>query len=139
PQIVRWADIHHKTTGYWPRKGTAGKIPNAEGEKWRNVDAALKQGLRGLPGGSSLAKLLSEKRAVPHIGFPSDVTVKQLLKWADLHREKTGKWPTRTSGGVHGAVDETWSALDASLKLGSRGLPGGSSLAVLPGQERGKR
>jgi hypothetical protein len=30
-------------------------------EKWRNIDNALRYGLRGLPGGSSLAKLLAEK------------------------------------------------------------------------------
>ena len=31
-------------------------------EQWRNVDAALREGFRGLPGGSSLTQLLTEGR-----------------------------------------------------------------------------
>lgn len=36
-------------------------------ETWANVDNALRNGLRGLPNGSSLARLLAEKKGVRHI------------------------------------------------------------------------
>jgi hypothetical protein len=35
---------------------------DAPGETWRGIDQALLQGLRGLPGGSSLTKLLKQGR-----------------------------------------------------------------------------
>ncbi len=57
-QILTWAESHYRRTGRWPSQ-TAGAIFDAPGEKWRNVDTALYKGLRGLPGGSSLAKLLA--------------------------------------------------------------------------------
>ena len=42
---------------------TVGPIPEAPWEGWRrNVDAALRKGVRGLPGGSSLAQLLRQRR-----------------------------------------------------------------------------
>jgi hypothetical protein len=45
----------------WP-KVTSGGVLGAPGEKWINIQTSLMQGRRGLPGGSSLAKLLAEKR-----------------------------------------------------------------------------
>ena len=40
----------------------SGQIPEAPGENWQMVENALCKGLRGLAGGSSLARLLAEKR-----------------------------------------------------------------------------
>ena len=54
---------NRERTGKWPTK-TSGPIPEAPGESWNAVTAALREGLRGLPGGSSLALLLAEKRGV---------------------------------------------------------------------------
>jgi hypothetical protein len=41
----------------------AGQVAGAPGETWRALDVALRQGLRGLPGGDSLARLLRRHRA----------------------------------------------------------------------------
>jgi transcriptional regulator with XRE-family HTH domain len=60
-QILRWAQAHHERTNEWP-KIHSGAIPESPGDNWRRVDNALKLGLRGLPGGSSLAKLLGLQR-----------------------------------------------------------------------------
>lgn len=68
-----------------------------------------------------------------------ELTVQQILAWADLHHQSTGQWPKRTSGKILGAIGENWSAVDASLSQGHRGLPGGSSLACLLEEERGVR
>jgi hypothetical protein len=55
--ILKWAAAYHKRTGQWPRH-TSGPIPEAPGESWGGVHAALYRGGRGFPGGSSLYRLL---------------------------------------------------------------------------------
>jgi len=62
-QILTWADAHHRAKGSWPTS-ESGTLLDAPDEKWRNIQNALVLGLRGLPGGSSLAKLLGDKRNV---------------------------------------------------------------------------
>jgi hypothetical protein len=49
-QILEWADDFHPRTGRWP-KIDDGRIAGTTDEKWRNIDNALRYGLRGLPGG----------------------------------------------------------------------------------------
>jgi hypothetical protein len=63
----------------------------------------------------------------------------KILKWADAHYSRTGKWPVVASGPVMGQAGETWSAVDNSLRVGNRGLIGGSSLATLLERDRGVR
>jgi hypothetical protein len=134
--ILAWADVHYERLGEWPQVDS-GVIDVSPGEKWANVNAALQQGLRGLPGGCSLAKLLAEKRGVRNRMALPDLTIAQLLVWADDHYQKTGKWPNRESGHVIGAPGEIWSGINAALHQGCRGLPGGSSLAQLLDEHRG--
>jgi hypothetical protein len=61
-QILDWADEHFARTGRLPAV-KSGPIPKAAGTTWHAVDAALRKGLRGLFGGSSLAKLLKNRPA----------------------------------------------------------------------------
>jgi hypothetical protein len=67
------------------------------------------------------------------------LTVELILGWADAHRARDGRWPQAGSGPVAGAPGETWEAVNRALMRGSRGLPGGSSLASLLAEHRGKR
>jgi hypothetical protein len=67
------------------------------------------------------------------------LTVAQILAWADSHRARTGKWPQVRSGPVRDAPGETWIAIEDALRLGTRGLKGGSSLARLLAQRLGVR
>jgi hypothetical protein len=62
-QILAWADAYHAHTGDWPRI-TAGAVAESPGETWRRVDNALRLGLRGLGGGSSLPRLLERERGI---------------------------------------------------------------------------
>jgi hypothetical protein len=59
PLTIKWilemVDDHEQRTGSWP-KVQSGKVPGTE-ETWSGIEAALFMGRRGLPGGSSLAKL----------------------------------------------------------------------------------
>jgi hypothetical protein len=61
-QIVKWARAHKRRTGRWPTP-ESGPVHGAEGETWKAVAMALLQGLRGLPGGSSLPRLRQEVAA----------------------------------------------------------------------------
>jgi hypothetical protein len=56
--IVTWADAHFERTGSWPNR-RSGAVGAAPGESWHALDVALQQGRRGLPGGSSLTRLLT--------------------------------------------------------------------------------
>src|SRR5205823_3864337 len=94
-QILVWADEHRARTGIWPT-ATSGSIVDAPGETWTAVEVALVQGRRGLAlaGGSSLALLLAEHRGVRNFWSRPDLTIEQILAWADAHHQRTGRWPT---------------------------------------------
>ena len=135
-RILAWADAHNARTGCWP-SSNSGEVEAAPGETWSGVDGALQQGRRQLAGGSSLARLLAEHRSVRNRkGLPL-LTVGVILAWAEMHRERTGKWPTHRSGSVADAPGETWVNIDQAVRKGLRGLPGGSSVARLIKEHRG--
>jgi superfamily II DNA or RNA helicase len=127
-QILAWADEHKARTGEWPVKAS-GSVPESE-MTWGQVDDALRAGRFGLRGRSSLPILLSEHRGARHRMLLDDLLEENILRWVDDYRERTGKWPTHTSGAIPGTT-ETWSAVNAALYLGKRGLRGGSSLSKL--------
>src|SRR5262249_22496724 len=87
----------------------------------------------------SLARLLAAERGVRNIKSVPDLSIEQILGWADAHRARTGRWPLRGSGPILGAPGETWMAVQDALGKGNRGLPGGSSLSSLLAQHRGAR
>jgi len=137
-KILSWVDAHHRRMGAWPVQDMS-PIAEAPGETWRGIDAALRQGQRGLPGGSSLPRLLAERRGVRNRTRPPALTLKQILKWADAHQRRTGRWPSRKSGPIPDAPGETWTGVQEALDKGRRGLPGGSSLSRLLAEHRGVR
>jgi hypothetical protein len=139
--ILGWADRHRGRTGAWPHLN-AGPVADAPGETWGALNLALRNGHRGLPGGSSLARLLAERRGRRPRSPAPPLTVAQVRGWADLHRRRTGRWPRATSGPVLDAPGETWGAINLALWKGHRGLPRGLSLARLLRERRrgpGKR
>jgi hypothetical protein len=130
-KILAWLDAFHARHGRWPN-AHAGKVPEAPGETFRAVEDALNHGGRGLPGGSSITRLLAERRNVRNRLAPPGLSVEQVLTWADRHRRQTGKWPSRDAGPVAGAKrQETWVTIDVALRRGTRGLPRRGSLARL--------
>ena len=134
--ILRWADIHKEETENWPN-ACSGKVHHVRGETWRRVDSALRDGLRGLPGGSSLAQLLADRRGVRNCAAVPALTAEQILEWADAHHSRTGEWPRIHSGPIPEAPGETWTKMQTALREGGRGLPGGSTLARLLAERRG--
>lgn len=137
-KILAWADAHHVRTGDWPNVNS-GAVPDASGERWDAIDAALRQGHRGLAGGSSLLRLLVKKRGVRDPLNLPPLTIEQILHLADLHFHRSGKWPKYNDGSIVDAPGETWAAVDSALRYGKRGLSAGSSLAKLLAEKRGER
>ncbi len=136
--ILAWADLHFKRTGQWPT-ARSGPVADAPGETWLAADMALRHGRRRLPGGSSLALLLADKRSARNIWSLPNLTIPQVLGWADAWHARTGKWPTLDAGPISESNGDTWLAVNKALKKGSRGLPKGRSLAELLAVERGAR
>ncbi len=135
-QILGWADAHHRRTGRWP-KANSGRVFDAPDHSWNAIDMALREGSRTLTGGSSLARLLEQEHGVRNKKNLPPLTGKQIMDWAMAHYDRTGRWPTKTSGPVAEAPGETWGRIDAALRRGSRTLPGKSSLAQLLDAFRG--
>jgi hypothetical protein len=137
-QILAWADAHHARTGTWPRDHS-GPIFEAPGCSWRSVNAALRRGACGPPGGSSLFKLLVSERGARRGSHAPELKLSEVLAWADAFHARIGHWPMKRSGPVPEAPGDTWSKIDAALRAGQRGLPAGSSLVRLFARERGAR
>jgi len=129
-QILQWADEYHKRTGKWPKR-KADVIQEADGETWYAIDGCLRQGLRGLPKDSSLAKILEEHRGVRNKTNLTILSEEKILKWARAYNKRHGIWPTHSSGPIDDAPGETWNAVNLALSRGSRGLKGNSSLHKL--------
>ena len=129
-QILEWADLHHFNTGEWP-VSESGQVIGAPEEKWRNIENALRLGLRGCPGNSSLAKLLELERGKRNLSALPPLSEEYVLRCADAHHKRTGKWPNRYSGAIVDCdvPEETWLKIDEALVHGHRGGPGGLSVA----------
>ncbi len=128
-QILAWADTYHARTGSWPRS-SSGAVLGAPGENWSKLESALRIGARGLPGGSSLARLLEKQRQIPRYAKKRrPFTEKQILAWADAYHARTGHWPTRKTGRIAGAGGQSWRGVEWALRAGRRGLPGGCTLS----------
>jgi hypothetical protein len=63
-QILQWAVDHVTRAGQLPSKDS-GQV-NGTDETWSSVNYALQEGLRGLPSGTSFAKLLAERLGTPN-------------------------------------------------------------------------
>jgi len=120
-----------KTHGHRPRPqdGDA-SIHFGYPETWSAVDTALLKGSRGLVGGSSLTK---EALQLGLRNRKPTLTLAQVKKAIREYHKKHGHPPTTYSGdaSAHFESSETWMAINAALRAGVRGLPGGSSLAKL--------
>ncbi len=141
-RILALADAYHARHGRWPTQ-RSGKLDCDDGEcaglTWAALNQALITGLRGFPGGSSLAQLLAVERGVGKSHRRHRLTVARLLAWAAAYHKRLGRWPTRRSGMVENELDLTWERVHLALRYGRHGLPGGSSLAQCLARERGAR
>jgi len=132
--LLAWVDQYRAANAQWPKR-TSGVIKGTA-ERWSLIDSALKQGNRGLPGGSSLSQFLAEHRDVRPGRFQPLLSVSAILAWADAHRQSHGVWPLSTSGAIPG-TKETWDSVNRALAHGYRGLRGRCTLPQLLAKHRG--
>lgn len=125
--VLACADEYLARTGRWPTLAS-GPVDDVEGVTWGAIDSAFYVGRRGLPKGTSLAKILEKHRGMRHMGHLAKLTPRQILTWADAHRRRTGKRPLSNYTEIPEAPGEVWRNIDAALRCGMRGLPGGDSL-----------
>src|SRR5262245_31951957 len=82
-------------------------------------------------------------KRVPKMRRRTTLYISRILDWADTYFKRHGKWPNVQSGRIKEPLDglgENWrTTVDASLRLGLRGLPGDYSLAQLLSDYRGVR
>jgi hypothetical protein len=60
-KILKWANEHRARTGTWPTT-RSGAIEGVALETWHGIDQALRNGYRGLSGGTTLSRLLARYR-----------------------------------------------------------------------------
>ena len=119
-----------RRTGRWPN-ARSGPIPEAPGETWNAINAALSLGKRGLPGGSSVRRLLAERRGSTDRVVPPRLTISQVLSWADAYHARHGHLPKLKSGVIPEAPGLTWKHIARALRRGEDDLPGGTTLRAL--------
>jgi len=132
--ILAWADSYHAAHGRWPIAAPVA-VAEAPEESWERIDQALRQGERGLPGGSSLTRLLAERRGTRDRKGPPPLD--QILAWADAFHAANGRWPIAAPIAVAEAPEESWDRIDQALRRGARAMSVGSSLARLLAERRG--
>src|SRR5207249_2777654 len=109
---------------------------DTNGETWEKLNNSLMNGLRGLAGGSSLARLLAAERGKRNpVALPS-LTECMILSWADAFHARTGRWPTENSGQVAESPGDTWNMIANAMRFGRCGLGIGSFSRLLE-RERG--
>lgn len=140
PMILQWADAHHARTGRWPvvRKHHLGQdpVPESPGDSWRTINAAMRTGARGYKGPSSLRTLLSKHRGAQYRHWLVPLSLKQIVQWAESHKNRTGHWPRDRSGAIPESPPNTWAGINNALIHGRRGLLGGITLAQLVARHR---
>jgi hypothetical protein len=130
--IAEAATKYKDKNGRWPTSKSGDVEFGHPGDTWIGYDGALEKGLRGLPGGSSLARLLDEQTDYVNHKTKPDLTEEFILNRAAEYLSETGKLPTKHSGSVrNGHPGDTWCGYAASLERGTRGLPGKSTLPKL--------
>jgi hypothetical protein len=128
--VQAWAEAHRQVHGLWP-SATSGPVAGAPGEDWATIDEALKYGRRGLPGGTTLARLFGPSLDPTLRRDRPKLSLDQVLAWGDAYHTANGRWPCRTSGAIAGAPGERWVNIDQALRHGVRGLPTGLTLFKL--------
>ena len=108
-----------------------GLVEGMSGDTWKNWNASLQKGYRGLRKGSTLARLRKEHLGDRNRSDLSPLSETFIVECMKFYKMRHGRLPTAQSGPVEGMLGETWLNWDFALRDGYRDLPGESSLAML--------
>lgn len=129
--IVEAMKEYYNQNGKYPsvRSGDASEYFK-DNETWSGIHECIRYGSRGLPGGSSLSKL---KKKHFDIKEKERLTEGMIVKAIEKYYDQNGRYPSKGDGDAseYFKDNETWRGINACLKQGNRGLPGGSSLSKL--------
>lgn len=118
---------------------SSGAVHGVPSEDWNRIHIALYRGLRTLPRSRGLSRLLARERGARFRLNAPRLSARKILRLAEDHFQRTGKWPQDNSGPVLAHSDDTWLAIQSALQFGTRGLPGGDTLSRLLARNRGVR
>lgn len=102
-KILKWAEHQYRVTGSWPNCNS-GAVVDVPGETWAAINAALSKGQRGIPGGSSLAKLLAKRWHIGRWARPADLLVQEAKK-------------DRSPGEFHGFLHKSLASVEMAVTL----------------------
>lgn len=141
--IREWCESHWQRTGRFPAS-TSGPVREEPEITWLVVNRVLRSGGRHLPGDSTLARFLREQFNTTDRRGRVVLTPELILKWADAHFERTGRWPAvRQSHLPQYPVPESpgdnWRLINVAMHHGHRGYKGPPSLRALLSKERGEK
>lgn len=122
-RILVWARAHERRTGQWPRSDATPIPESSDGATWKQIDQFLRRCRCGLPTSTTLARLLSARCGVRRRSCLPPLQTPRVIAWAKAFHGRTGTWPRRDSGPIPASNGDTWEAICAALKDGSRGLP----------------
>jgi hypothetical protein len=134
-EILKWADEFYDRHGRWPSKHD-GRIVGVRWS-WSAIEHLISRHGCGIDGVQSLAQLLARKRGKRNPRQLASLSLAKILLWADAFHDRTGRWPIERDGPVMPLMDETWDMVDTALRVGRRGVKGGSSLSQLLRAKRG--
>ena len=131
-QVLKWCDQYFDKQGRYPGQ-TSESLRSMKEEKFVNIDAALRNGGRGLAAVGGLPGLLEREREHRHNKNTPNLNEETVVGWLITEYRATGsiRWPTAMDGTVYGHAEEKWSNLNACLHGGSRGFKKGGSIAQL--------
>jgi len=125
--VREWVDQHHLRTGRWPHRDD-GSVAERPEITWATIDRRMRRGELGLPRGTTLSKWLRQSRDVWDGGKPK-LTERLVLRWAQEHYDRFGRWPVTLSGALFNHPEENWAAIDVGMRNRRRGFPYRMSLS----------
>ncbi len=134
---IRMEQVHNAMRTFeglnsrWPNRKD-GVVPDLGGS-WLAIDEALRVGVRGLPGGSSLSK---ERLALIGSRSRKQLTAASVKDAILAHHAATGAWPNESTAGATPGVAHSWSYLRAVVRKGTL-FPNGYTFSKLVRELRG--
>lgn len=137
--IIQWIEEYKQRHGRFPTHQSGDVEPSMSTDEpitWQGVNGCLSNGFRGQEPGQSLASFIAKHFGIINGTNRKTYTPELILEWAEHFYKANGYYPTKRSGAVdYGIIDgyseTSWSSIDACLRRGRLGLPGGDSLHKL--------
>ena len=131
-ELAKKGITRHVKAFYGRKRGCGNRVRGASG-----VPGKGQTRLSGGDGGETTLATHIERFEDVLAGRKRQLTVEQILAWADAYHVVNGRWPIAAPVPVAGAPGESWDRIDQALRRRERGLSGYSSLARLLAACRG--